>query len=128
MCQNLNEKQKGTCRCGGMQMGRFMQPCLLLLLRRRSTHGYELMQHLGEFGFADSEIDPGTVYRHLRKMEDEGLVCSRWDTDKGGPAKRSYEITSEGEEILHAWAVTIGLNKQRLENFLVKYKDQFKDA
>lgn len=34
---------------------------------------------------------------------------------KGGPAKRLYEITGEGEKTLHTWAVTINFNKQRLE-------------
>jgi len=116
---------KGSCRCGGVQTGRFLQPCLLLLLHRHSTHGYELMQSLDEFGFMDSEIDPGTVYRHLRKLEEEGLVNSSWDTEKGGPAKRLYKLTAEGEELLHAWAVTIKSNIQRLEKFLTKYHAQF---
>ncbi|SFQ99527.1 transcriptional regulator, PadR family [Desulfoscipio geothermicus DSM 3669] len=127
LCQDHGSHHKGSCRCAGMQMGRFMQPCLLLLLHRQSTHGYELMQQLEEFGFASSEIDPGTTYRHLRKMEDERLVRSRWETEQGGPAKRLYEITAEGEEILHAWAVTINFNKQRLEKFLEQYQSQFQE-
>lgn len=125
MCQDHGSHHRGTCRCSGMQMGRFLQPCLLLLLHRRSTHGYDLIQNLGEFGFSHNETDPGTVYRHLRKMEEEGLVSSTWDTGQGGPAKRLYQITAEGVEILHAWAVTLTGNKQRIENFLAKYKSQF---
>lgn len=127
MCrEHGGHHMKGSCRCGsGVQTGKFLQPCLLLMLHRQSTHGYELMQSLNEFGFMDSEIDPGTVYRHLRKLEEEGLVSSSWDTDKGGPAKRLYELTAEGEELLHAWAVTIKSNIQRLERFLNKYGEQF---
>ena len=127
MCREHGEHHpKGNCRCsGGVQTGKFLQPCLLLLLHRHSTHGYELMQNLDEFGFMDSEIDPGTVYRHLRKLEEEGLVSSSWDTEKGGPAKRLYELTAAGEEFLHAWAVTIKSNIQRLERFLTKYDSQF---
>lgn len=65
-------------------MGRFMQPCLLLLLHRQTNHGYELMQQLEGFGFASSEIDPGTIYRHLRKIEE----------DRGG--KRSRAARTQG--------------------------------
>ncbi|MTI83789.1 MAG: PadR family transcriptional regulator [Firmicutes bacterium] len=125
MCQDQGSHHESSCSCSGMPMRRFLQPCLLLLLHRRSTHGYDLIQNLGEFGFSSGETDPGTVYRHLRKMEEEKLVTSAWDTDQGGPAKRLYQITGEGEEILHAWAVTLNGNKQRIEDFLVKYKTQF---
>lgn len=128
MCQEHGTYRQGTCRCAGMPMGRFLQPCLLLLLHRRSTHGYELIQNLEEFGFSNEETDPGTVYRHLRKMEEEGLVSSRWDTEKGGPAKRLYQLTVEGEEILHAWAVSLQKNKQRIENFLNKYNNRFREG
>lgn len=125
LCREHGSRHRGSCRCGSVQAGRFIQPCLLLLLHRQSTHGYDLMQCLAEFGFASSETDPGTVYRHLRKMEEEGLVSSSWDTEKGGPAKRLYELTAEGEEFLHAWAVNIKSNIQRLEKFLEKYHTHF---
>ncbi|MCG8403504.1 MAG: helix-turn-helix transcriptional regulator [Firmicutes bacterium] len=124
-CERGRHRHKSGCRCGGVQTGRFLQPCLLLLLHRHTTHGYELMQSLGTFGFTDSEIDPGTVYRHLRKLEEEGLVNSNWDTKKGGPAKRLYELTAEGEVFLHSWAVNIESDIQRLKEFLTKYHAQF---
>ncbi|MDI6710039.1 MAG: helix-turn-helix transcriptional regulator [Bacillota bacterium] len=105
-------------------MERFMQPCLLLLLQRRSTHGYELIQNLDEFGFSEGEADPGSVYRHLRRLEDDGLVTSEWQTQESGPAKRLYRLTPDGEEVLSAWARTIARNKARLENFLARYQEQ----
>ncbi|WP_088553410.1 helix-turn-helix transcriptional regulator [Calderihabitans maritimus] len=115
------------CRCINVSVERFMEPCLLLLLSRRSTYGYDLIQSLKEFGFADGETDPGTVYRYLRRMEEEGLVSSEWDTSGGGPARRLYTLTSEGEDLLHAWAESIKENKKRLEYFLQKYREQFPD-
>ncbi|OAT80768.1 helix-turn-helix transcriptional regulator [Desulfotomaculum copahuensis] len=115
----------GDCKCAGAPMERFVQPCLLLLLHRQSTHGYDLIHSLEEFGFTDNEADPGTVYRNLRRMEEEGLVSSRWETGGGGPAKRLYRLTPEGEELLHAWAESVEHNKQRLENFLSRYRREF---
>ncbi|RKO67748.1 helix-turn-helix transcriptional regulator [Desulfofundulus salinus] len=126
MCRNHGPGHRhGDCRCAGAPMERFMQPCLLLLLHRRSTHGYELIQSLREFGFHDSEADPGTVYRNLRRLEEEGLVSSQWDTSGGGPARRLYRLTPEGEELLHAWAEAITHNKRRLEYFLARYREEF---
>ena len=62
----------------------------LVILRYESSPGYELMERLEEFGF--EQINPGTLYRTLRQMENEGLCKSDWGTPEGG------------EEYLDAWA------------------------
>jgi PadR family transcriptional regulator PadR len=64
MCDHHSEDKKMSgCRCGGgLPVEKFMQPCLLLLLKQRSAHGYDLIQLLPEFGFSD-RLDPGSVYR-----------------------------------------------------------------
>ena len=77
-------------------------PVALVLLREEGSHGYELMERLEEFGF--EEVDAGTLYRTLRRMEKEGLCESEWETSESGPARRTYSVTDEGEEYLAAWA------------------------
>jgi len=44
----------------------------------------------------------GTVYPILERLEDSGLVTSRWETGEGhrGPVRRLYELTDPGR----AWA------------------------
>ncbi len=83
---------------------RFLEPCLLLLLHCDEAHGYELIEGLSPFGFEQNPVDLSTVYRMLRGLEEQGLVTSRWDTDSGGPARRLYRITQEGDRYL-AWSV-----------------------
>lgn len=93
------------CRCGAQMRG-FVQPWLLLLLKQRSSHGYQLMERLGD----DEEVpdvDPGLLYRTLRQLEQDGLVRSTWDTEGPGAARRLYELTPEGVEHLHAWAIDV---------------------
>lgn len=124
MCGN-SASGSGSCRCPGGTMERFVQPCLLLLLHERAAHGYELIQSLHEFGFTENDADPGTVYRNLRRMEEEGTVTSQWDTGKGGPARRIYQLTPEGEKILHQWAGHISHNIKRLSRFMEKYNHNF---
>lgn len=104
-------------------MERFLEPCLLLLLMEHGpSHGYHLLQNLGRFGFEPDSQDPGLVYRHLRRLEKEGMVTSRWDTGGPGPAKRLYEVTPEGYELLESWAVIIENNIVILQRFLDFYR------
>jgi poly-beta-hydroxybutyrate-responsive repressor len=105
-------------------MERFIQPCLLLLVYEKPSYGYELMEKLSEFGFQEC-IDPGAVYRNLRKMEEDGWIKSKWDTEGSGPAKRLYTVTGEGEEAIHAWAGHMKRQIKRLEYFLERYKKSF---
>jgi poly-beta-hydroxybutyrate-responsive repressor len=81
----------------------WLVPVALVVLREERTHGYELMERIQQFGF--EEINPGTLYRTLRQMEKEGLCTSEWEiSNGGGPARRVYVVTNEGESYLDAWA------------------------
>jgi poly-beta-hydroxybutyrate-responsive repressor len=101
-----------------------VQPRLLLQLARKPAHGYELMDALDE-GAGGQAPDPGTLYRTLRALEEDGLVCSTWDTEGAGPARRVYELTEQGIEFLHAWAVSIRGTRAQLDRFLTGYAEQF---
>ncbi|MFC2030587.1 helix-turn-helix transcriptional regulator [Chloroflexota bacterium] len=103
----------------------FVQPQLLFLLARKPAHGYELMEQLGEGEGA--AIDPALLYRTLRRFQADALVSSTWDTEAPGPARRVYEITAEGLEYLHAWAVDIRRTRQRLDRFLQEYEVYFQN-
>jgi PadR family transcriptional regulator PadR len=122
MCDRHHNQN--NCRCAGGRMERFIQPCILLLVFEKPTHGYELMEKLTEFGFETT--DPGAVYRNLRKMEEEGWVKSEWETEGTGPAKRLYAVTPEGENIIHDWADNIQRNIIRLSYFVDRYRKDFK--
>ena len=74
----------------------------LVLLREESSYGYELMERLEQFGF--EQISAGTLYRTLRRMEQEGLCKSAWERPEDRPARRMYSITESGEAYLVAWA------------------------
>jgi len=127
MCdgQHHSEHAGGEGRCCRHE-GRvrsFIQPRLLLSLVQKPAHGYELMERLGEDD--DPAADPGLLYRTLRQFEEDGLVRSSWDTEGHGPARRVYEITDEGLDHLHAWAVNIRRTRERLERFLTEYETHF---
>jgi DNA-binding PadR family transcriptional regulator len=59
----------------------WLTPVALVLLKEESSYGYELMEGLEEFGF--EQISAGSLYRTLRRMEQEGLCKSEWGTFGG---------------------------------------------
>jgi PadR family transcriptional regulator PadR len=80
----------------------WLTPVALLTLREKSSYGYELMNRIAQFGF--EQTNPGTLYRTLRKMEEQGLCETTWDTSNAGPACRVYSVTDAGEGYLEYWA------------------------
>ena len=105
-------------RPGSKKAERYMQPTILLALKIKPSYGYELIQEISKFGFVEGQAPPGMIYRHLRDLEDNGLVSSQWETEGTGPAKRVYQITAEGSEVLHFWAVYMKKQADNLMNFI----------
>lgn len=96
----------------------FLQPCLLLLLGESPTHGYELIERLAEFGF---ERDPGGLYRALRQLESEGLVCSRWELSDHGPGRRPYQLTEAGAERLTDLVAEVANARHLLDLYVARH-------
>ncbi len=91
----------------------------MLLLAEEPSHGYDLLLRLADLGVR--QIDPGGLYRALRAMEQEGLVSSTWGASDLGPARRTYEITPDGLDWLHAWAGDLRETRRVISGFLTRY-------
>lgn len=103
----------------------FVEPCILLLLRDGPSHGYDLAQNLGQFGFAD--LDPSIVYRTLRSMEDAGLIFSEWEGMSSGPARRVYDLSPAGQQHLARWVQQIHHADSMLHRFVGIYEGNSRD-
>ncbi len=112
---------------GGRGFGRrkriisFLQPCLLVLLRRDQAHGYSLLSDLAEFGFDPEFLDPSLVYRALREMEMTGLVTSEWSDESLGPRRRVYRVTPVGEQYLAQWIADLRQTRREIDALLAAY-------
>ena len=96
------------CSCGMGNLYRFVEPVVLLLLRDKGRScGYDLCSELHEQSLTDAEIDKGALYRTLRQLEANGNVKSAWEEGHGGPARRVYTLTKEGERHLEEWAAVL---------------------
>ncbi len=102
---------------------RFAEPALLLLLRERPAHGYDLLERLPELT-GEARVEMGNLYRLLRGLEEEGLVTSEWDDSSAGPAKRRYAITPAGEQLLDRWAEALRRSQLRTDRFLARYEER----
>lgn len=59
-------------------------------------YGYSLIKRLSDKGL---EVDQGTLYPLLRRLEAQGLLESSWRVESDRP-RRYYVISAEGRRIL----------------------------
>jgi poly-beta-hydroxybutyrate-responsive repressor len=100
---------------------RFLEPALLLLLAEQPAHGYELVDRAAVL-VPGERPELGGLYRVLRALEEDGLVSSQWDAAEPGPAKRRYQLTPAGHELLRAWAKALAQTQVVVDAFLRRYE------
>ncbi len=75
---------------------------------RREFYAYALRVHLAE---NDLDVDEGTLYPLVRRLEDYGLLTSEWRADEGRK-RRYYKTSDEGlkllNELKNEWALMDG--------------------
>ncbi len=107
----------------GNRPPRFLQPFLLVFLKKESTHGYQLINKLAELGVKHENYEIGYIYKTLRTMEKDGFISSLWNTEAKGAAKRIYTITKEGEVQLKRWIISIKQLRKSLKSLLDMCQD-----
>ncbi len=85
-----------------------LEMLVLKLLINEEKYGYQLISQLKEKSDGMFALKEGTLYPILYRLEDDGLVCSRWSQPKGKEISRKYyAITEEGraksEELNALW-------------------------
>ncbi len=76
-----------------MEVRRGALTLAVLLALREPHYGYSLRKSLGAKGL---DIDEGTLYPLLRRLEDQGLLSSHWQQQEGRK-RRFYQIDAGGE-------------------------------
>ena len=79
-----------------------------------ARYGYSLIQQLAEQGL---DIEEGTLYPLLRRLEKQGLLESEWEIGEARPRKY-YRISPLGREVLAAlsaeWLETVEMMRRIL--------------
>jgi DNA-binding PadR family transcriptional regulator len=109
-------------KCGGLKGGggTVRQP-LLALLAKEPAHGYELKLALEQtFGEAYPSPNIGQIYVTLKRLEQDGLVCSQDVEQATRPNKRVYELTPAGREAVAAWVDEPSEGPRIRDEFFIK--------
>ena len=72
---------------------------VLQALERGFLHGFDIAEATGLRG--------GTVYPILRRLEDQGMVRSRWEAvgiarEEGRPPRKYYQLAAEADDLVKA--------------------------
>ncbi|MEP6480729.1 MAG: PadR family transcriptional regulator [Rhodoglobus sp.] len=76
-----------------LRRGTVVIACLAVL--RAPEYGYALLETLNALGF---QVDANTLYPLLRRLEQQGLLTSQWNTDQARPRK-FYRTSADGEAL-----------------------------
>lgn len=80
-----------------------LEGCVLEIISRQETYGYEITRRLNALGFAD--IVDGTVYTILMRLEKNKLVNIEKKPSDMGPPRKFYTLNESGcEELRRFWA------------------------
>ena len=71
-----------------------LEGCVLGVISRGETYGYEILQALEEYGF--DSIGEGTLYPVLTRLDKNGYITCRKAKSPLGPVRKYYSISDEG--------------------------------
>ena len=90
----------------GRNTGDLLQGTLGLLILKAlaggERHGYDIARWLQEVTGDVLQIEEGSLYPALRRLEDRGLVESRWGLSENNRRARFYGLSQEGRQHLRA--------------------------
>jgi DNA-binding PadR family transcriptional regulator len=87
MLENLTEMLKGV-----------LEGCVLEIVSRKETYGYEITRILNALGFTD--VVEGTVYAILVRLEKNKLVDIEKKPSDMGPPRKFFVLNDAGREEL----------------------------
>lgn len=79
---------------------------ILKALAFREMHGYAIARWIQDTTGDVLQIEEGSLYPALRRLEDRGYVDSRWGISDNNRRARFYAMTPDGERHLRTDATT----------------------
>ena len=73
---------------------------VLAALASSPAHGYAVIEEIRRRSGQAFDLPEGTVYPALHRLEQAGLLSSRWVTAESGRRRRIYALTRQGGRAL----------------------------
>ncbi|MHC6179934.1 PadR family transcriptional regulator [Clostridium sp. JNZ X4-2] len=93
-----------------------LEGCILKIVNGRETYGYEICENLVNYGF--EEIQEGSVYPILIRLEKKKLLYSVMKKSPLGPMRKYYYLTGEGIKELENFILSWKKIRQSIDNVL----------
>ena len=93
-----------------------LEGCVLSIIARGETYGYEIIGELEKNGFED--IGEGTLYPVLTRLDKNGLIVCRRAKSPLGPVRKYYSISDKGKEELSDFKKRYEKIKKSADNLL----------
>ncbi|MGD8451821.1 MAG: PadR family transcriptional regulator [Phycisphaerae bacterium] len=77
-----------------------LQTILLQVVAPQPTYGYEICKRLRQRSGGALDLNEGSLYPALHKLERDGLLTSRWEPTEDGRRRKYYAITPAGQQQL----------------------------
>jgi PadR family transcriptional regulator PadR len=90
-----------------------LDACVLSMLARGDTYGYEITQDLHE----SLQVSESTLYPVLRRLQSSAFLRT-YDMPHQGRNRRYYAITANGQSQLNEFRKDWGVFRDRLDGFL----------
>ena len=75
-------------------------PLLLSILAAGESHGYAILRRVSELSGGEVLWSEGMLYPVLHRLEERGLIRSRWVPSEVGPPRKLYALNHRGQEHL----------------------------
>ncbi|TCN18436.1 PadR family transcriptional regulator [Mesobacillus foraminis] len=105
--ENITEMLKGV-----------LEGCVLEIISRGETYGYEITQKLRALGFTD--VIEGTVYTITMRLEKNNLVDIEKKPSTMGPPRKFYTLNAAGKEQLRIFWEKWGFVSSKINQLKTK--------
>ncbi len=90
---------------------------IVAILDEQTAYGYEIVKTLGEKA-SFLQLEQGTVYPLLRRLEKRKLLASEWNYDDPTKPKKYYKLTADGKMALQMMTETWSVLSDELKRLL----------
>ncbi len=75
---------------------------ILRSLKGRPMHGYAISRHLKQVSQEYLQVEEGSLYPALHRLERRGQIKSWWGASESNRRAKFYELTDDGQKHLQA--------------------------
>ena len=81
-----------------------LEGCVLGIIERGETYGYEILSVLEDCGFIN--VGEGTLYPVISRLDKNGYISCRKAKSPLGPVRKYYSITEKGLEYFEQFKIS----------------------